>query len=452
MSGNELGLREPSPMVGEVYTVLELNSAVRALIKLEFPNYIWVCGEIQGLKPEGGKRHTYFELVQKHSEADEIIAKVRVALFANRKPVVFQRIQETEGAFELKNDIEVKFLCEVSLHPPTGQYSLIAVDIDPVYTLGKFAQNRLKIIEFLKKRGLLDKNKLHQIPPVALNIGLITASDSAAYHDFINELSLSGYGFRVFVYNSYMQGKNVEADVIKALRYFDKHPSELDLIVITRGGGSRADLSWFDNKNIAEAVASSRFPILSALGHQTDTSITDMVAHTFCKTPTKAAQFLVEKVRSFMESLDYLQENIIKKGENIISSSKGGLQAKTVKLESVSSRYFRFHREELLEKKHLVVNSLGVYLSDKKNQLKGIFENLNFCLDRRFENYHKYIKHTQDKVKLLNPKTILKRGYSITSKGKRAVKSINEIEEADELRTVLYDGSFISRVRSKSTA
>ena len=106
----------------KVYTVLEINNIVRDILKKEFPAYIWVCGEIQGLRPKVDKKHTYFELIQKHPKEDIIIAKVKVALFANRKPFIHKRIKDTNGAFELKNDIEVKFLCEVSLHPPTGQY------------------------------------------------------------------------------------------------------------------------------------------------------------------------------------------------------------------------------------------------------------------------------------------------------------------------------------------
>ena len=109
------------PKTEKVYSVLELNTVVRDLIRLEFPDCVWVCGEIQGLRPERNKKHTYFELVQKHPEADEIIAKVRIALFSNRKPAIYERLRQSQATFELKNDIEVKLLCEVSLHAPTGQ-------------------------------------------------------------------------------------------------------------------------------------------------------------------------------------------------------------------------------------------------------------------------------------------------------------------------------------------
>jgi len=283
--------------IEKVFTVLEINTIVKGLIREAFPETIWVCGEIQGLRPDRNKRHTYFELVQKQAEGDGIVAKVKVALFAGRKPLIQRRINETEGGFELKNDIEVKFLCEVSLHPPTGQYSLVVVDIDTVYTLGKVAQNRLKVIEDLKMRGLLEKNKLTCFPLLPLRVGLVTAYDSAAYHDFINELKNSSYSFKVLVQNCHMQGKLVEGDVVKALCFFNNLSSKkLDVIVITRGGGSTADLAYFDNKKIAESIAGSNLPIISAIGHQINTTITDMVSHTFCITPTKAAGVLVERI------------------------------------------------------------------------------------------------------------------------------------------------------------
>lgn len=434
--------------IDKIYTVLELNTEVRNVIKTQFSDNVWVCGEIQGLRPDRDKRHTYFELVQKDQESDIIVAKVKLALFAGRKPLIYKRIQETEGAFELKNDIEVKFLCEVSLHPPTGQYSLVIVDIDTVYTLGKVAQNRLKIIEDLRKQGLLEKNKLYQIPDIPLNIGLITAYDSAAYHDFINELKISGYAFKVYALNCHMQGKQVQEDVVGALDLFSHFPkSKLDIVVITRGGGSIADLSYFDNKKIAESIANSNFPVISAIGHQINTSIADMVAHTFCKTPTKAAQFLVEKVKLVVENLDYLRGEILEKADSFIRDKKTELQNITTKIDSTVSKYFRFHREELINVQHKIINAAKLNLVGEKEFIKRSSSILSLGLDKLFKNLKSSLEHKEGKVKILNPKNILRRGYSITYKGKKAVKSIKGIEAGDVIKTILYDGEVISEVK-----
>ena len=438
------------PKTEKVYSVLELNTVVRDLIRLEFPDCVWVCGEIQGLRPERNKKHTYFELVQKHPEADEIIAKVRIALFSNRKPAIYERLRQSQATFELKNDIEVKLLCEVSLHAPTGQYSLIAIDIDPVYTLGKVAQNRQRIIEELKKRNLLEKNKLCSLVMLPLKVGLITAFDSAAYHDFINELSVSGYGFKVSAYNCHMQGKKVEQDVLGALKYFNSLSADkLDVIVVTRGGGSTADLSWFDNKKIAEKIALSRFPVVTALGHHIDLTITDLVAHTSLKTPTKSAQFLVERVRERNQELDSLEKEIIQHGQELIQDKKSELGAQAVKLESFISRYFIDHRQQILSIGHEIKQALAEEFQKESSGLDRKMELMIFCLKKLFEDSRNQLRHDQERIKILDPQNIFKRGYSMILKNGKAVKSVEEIDLHDKVKTVLYKGSFLSEVIRK---
>jgi len=434
----------------KVYTILELNTTVRDLIKDKFPFAVWVCGEIQSLRPERNKRHIYFELVQKSEKTDEITAKARAALFAGRQPLIQQRLKEAQNSFELKNDIEVKFLCEVSLHPPTGQYSLVIIDIDPVYTLGKIAQSRQKIIADLGKRGLLEKNKLLDMPIVPLKVGLITAYDSAAYHDFTNEISLSGYGFKVSVVNCHMQGKTAEKDIVNALDFFNSmDKAELDVVVITRGGGSTADLSYFDSKKIAEKIAFMNFAVVTALGHQIDITVSDMVSHTTCKTPTKSAQFLVERVETFLKDLEAAGTRITAVGGELISNKKKELQVLTTKVESVSVQYFRFHREDLINKKHQILSVLKVVLAASREDIKIKIDILNSTAKKIFKYSRDNLRYMEDKVKILNPKNILKRGYSVTFRGQRPVKSIDEVREHDIIKTILYQGQIISKVQKK---
>ncbi len=431
----------------KVYSVLELNTAVRKLIHSEFPEYIWVYGEIKDLRISKNKKHIYFDLVQKHPEADEIIARVSAAIFESRKAAIFKKIEDTKGAFELKNDIEVKFLCEVDLYPKSGQYNLIIVDIDPVYTIGKFAQNRERIIAALRQMGLLERNKIVSFPLVPLNIGLVTAFDSAAYHDFINELKISKYGFRIMVYDAHMQGKNVESDIVDALKYFNAFGSDdLDVIVITRGGGSTADLSWFDNKNIAYSIAHSRFPVITALGHQINISVTDLVAHTALKTPTKAAQFLVEKVRQSLEEVTSIGEHICHRAEVLLDESRRFLETGTYKINSLVSRYFQDHREQLVRNRSLIMNNAVHILQrlkrTKEEELKFLKRVAQETLKKRKET----ISHIEDKVKYLDPQRVLKRGYSISYKDGKIIRSSKELKRGDRITTVFFKGEAISSV------
>jgi exodeoxyribonuclease VII large subunit len=433
----------------KVFTILELNQAVRGLIRTEFPEAIWVCGEIQDFRASRDKRHIYFNLVQKHPEADEIVAKLNVAIFENKKQEIFGKLKELSSDFALRNDIEVKLKCELDFYPRTGSFSLIVVDLDPYYTLGKLAQGRQKIIEDLRQRGLLEKNKVLKISPVPLRLGLITASDSAAYHDFIHELKISGFGFKVFLYNCYMQGQYVTEDVVGAINFFNKAHLELDVIALTRGGGSSADLSWFDSKAIAEAVSLSHIPVIAALGHEINVTVADMVAHTSVKTPTKAAQLLVGMVNEFAQQLDYLKEHILLKTKDYIDDAKYHLETIAVKFESRLPHYFQTHKEELLKRELSLHNTIKGFLAAQKHHLMQNFQLLELYVNKLFKNLKNEIQYKEKQICLLDPRNVLKRGYSITLKDKKALKSSEFVKARDMLRTILYKGSLLSEVKEK---
>ncbi|MFA5008021.1 MAG: exodeoxyribonuclease VII large subunit [Candidatus Omnitrophota bacterium] len=431
----------------KVYSILELNNTVKKLIRTEFSDYVWVCGEIQDLRDRGTIN---LNLVQKHPEANEIMAQANAVIFENVKPQIMKRIKETNGAFELKKDIEVKLLCRVDLYVKTGKFSLTVFDIDTVYTLGKMAQSRQKIIEELKAKGLLERNKLIALPQIPLRVGLITAPDSAAYYDVLDEFKKSKYGFKIFIYSCYMQGKLVETDVTAALNFFNNlSADELDIIMIARGGGSTADLSWFDNKKIAESIAMLKFPVISAIGHEINTSITDMVAHTFVKTPTKGAQFIIERVREFINSLENIEQRLGSGVKDFINNTKKELGMITAKTDSASIRYFQLHKEELSSKKANINNFTKKLLSMRRQELSGSRDIFKLKLNTFLSGLHDDMKNRESKVRLLDPKNVLKRGYSITFKDSKPIKSIDGINENDIIKTVLYDGDITSFVKDK---
>ncbi len=434
----------------KVYSILELNTAARDAIKKEFSQYVWVCGEIQDMRSSRGRGHVYFNCVEKDSDSDTIIAQVSAALFSGRVTKIFNKLKAADPNFKLKNDIEVKILCQLDLYPKTGRFNLIVVDIDPVYTLGKIAQNRQKIIADLKKRDLLDKNKEKVFPQLPLKVGLITSFDSAAYHDFTNELNSSGYGFKVLAFGAHMQGKLVEPDVLKALDYFDRLlPDELDVIVVTRGGGSTADLSYFDSQKIAEKIARLNFPVVAAVGHQINTTIIDLMAHTSCKTPTAAGGTLAERVQGFLDNLDNTEREILEAGEEILENQKQNLQNKALRFNSAISGYFRIQRETLLDKKHAVLNLLTRYLQDQKNKVDGFRKNISFYGKRLLKDSQSYLGHAGEKIKLLDPKNILKRGYTVTYLKNKAVKSSDNLKLGDKVKTIFYKGWVESEVKRK---
>ena len=432
----------------KILTVLEINELVREVVRTSFPASVWVSGEIQDYNNKKDKPHVFFNFAQKGT-GDTIMAQAPIVIFESVKTLINRRLRECAPPFELKDGIEVQFLCRIDFYAKSGRYQLVVADIEPAYTLGKAAQNRQKIIEELRSRGLLEKNKDYPLSEVPLRIGLITSFDSAAYHDFTNELKTSGYAFKIFLYNCRMQGEETALDVVRAIKYFDKmDENELDAVVITRGGGSTADLSFFDNKKIAEEVAGSHHVIISALGHEINTTITDLVAHTSLKTPTKAAQFLVERTRAFVEESDYFFGEITLRARRSAQSQRDHLKISTLKINGAFARYFAGRRGELSQKYHVVL-SYSKAMVLKRKELEIYLSKTTPLIKHLLEGQKKRLDHALDKLQLLDPKNILRRGYSITRKHGRVVKNIQEIKEGDILKTTLYNGVITSKVEKE---
>ncbi len=409
----------------EFLTVSELNHFIRDVLNSGFPKSVWVCGEIQGYDRSRDKKHVFFELCEKDTIARDITARIGLVIFAQARGVIDAILKKAENAFELKDDIEVKFLCKVDFYPGHGQVRLIVESIDPVHTLGKIAQDRQRLISLLKQKGILDRNKQLPLADVILNVGLITSYDSAAYHDFISELKRSGYAFKIFLINSIMQGKNTENSVIKALKILEDK-GEVDVIVITRGGGSIAELSCFDSEKIAMAIAQLGIPVLSGIGHEINTTVTDLAAHTFAKTPTAIAKFLVERLKEFIEGVD--QRAFL-------------LQTRTLGL-------LKSHHQRLAGITEAFKRIPGVRFREARKSLGDLQEHLKKIIYLRLQNSRTKIGQYQKLAQMADPKNTLKRGFSITrSREGRLIRSVKDTKGIKDITTELVDGIINSEVK-----
>ncbi|MCA9406987.1 MAG: exodeoxyribonuclease VII large subunit, partial [Candidatus Omnitrophica bacterium] len=375
----------------DVFSISELNGFIKDVINAGFPQGVWVCGEIQNYNRNRMKRHIFFELVEKEANSQDVKARVGLVIFAGTKVNIDQILQKSENAFALKDDIEVKFFCRVDFYPPHGAVRLVVESIDPTYTLGKLAQEKQKLIALLKKNGTLDLNKRTALPMVPLRIGLITSDDSAAYNDFLDELNNSGYGFKVCVRNTLMQGAKAEADICQAIKELDKLKT-IDCLIVTRGGGSLADLSCFDSRKIAETIAQCSHPVLSGIGHEINISIADMAAHTYAKTPTAIAQFLVERITQYIELLQEKGRFIVENAEAIVKSQKQRLKDTAVYLQRNTNQYLKAHHEQLIRISQNLTTRPALILKAYKNNLQNYPEEIKRRLARRFNDENNRLK------------------------------------------------------------
>jgi len=412
-------------MSEESLSVSELNNFIRDVLASGFPQPVWVCGEIQGYERGKDKKHVFFELCEKDPVSQEIIARAGLVIFAGARPKIENILKRAENAFALKDDIEVRFLCKVDFYPGHGQVRLIVESIDPVYTLGKISQDRQRLIALLQKNGTLERNKRLALARVPLSVGLITSYDSAAYHDFIDEIKRSGFGFRIFVVNAIMQGKNASDSVIKGLKMLNGMEG-LDAIVITRGGGSIAELSCFDSQPIAEAIAQSRLPVLSGIGHEINTTVTDLAAHTFAKTPTAVAQFLVGRVDEFVTHVNEKSEDLLRLTKTYIDGRRAHLKDAVAALKGIPLSVLKGARQKM-----------GQYRDDLK---KTIY--------LRLQNSRTKMNNHQKLVEMADPRNTLKRGFSITrGEDGKAIRSVKDARRTKTLVTTLADGRVNSDVR-----
>lgn len=437
-----------SAMGEEYLKVSELNRFIKDVLNAGFPQPVWVCGEIQQYDRNKGKKHIFFELVEKDPRSDEILARVGLVIFANRKTAIDQVLAQSENAFALKDDIEVKFRCTVDFYPPHGAVRLIVEEIDPTYTLGKLAQEKQKLIAALKEKGVLDKNKQLPLPLTPLTIGLITSDDSAAYNDFISELRKSGCGFKVYLRNTLMQGKNAPKDVCRALAELQRVDG-LEAIIITRGGGSLAELSCFDSALIAEAVAACPVPVLSGIGHEINITVTDLAAHTYAKTPTAIAQYLVTRVAEFLSGLDEQLERVIHEAQTTLADHKQRLKDLAAGLQQGTMLFFKDHQEQLIRFGEIVKHKPVVLLNDRKSALITQEVRVKHGVQTLITQKHAQLKAYKRIIEIAHPVNTMKRGFSVTrTESGKILKSIRNIERGESIATELPDGSILSRVET----
>jgi exodeoxyribonuclease VII large subunit len=277
---------------------------------------VWVAGEVARCK-QGTRGHVYFELIEK-GEHDSIVGKLDAVIWN----ADFQRVKRMLAATgqRLADGVQIRCRGNLDFYGAGGRLQLTIREVDPAFTLGLLELRRRETLAALEAAGLMARNRALALPELPLALALVTSEGSAAYHDFLSGLRESGYGFRVLFVHASVQGRDSEREVVSALRALAGIAAlpalpglpgisamRIDCAVLIRGGGSKTDLAAFDSRAIAEAIALAPFPVLTGLGHEIDRSIADLVAHTALKTPTKVAEFLVERVARLDDAVEELR-------------------------------------------------------------------------------------------------------------------------------------------------
>ncbi len=419
---------------------------------------------MQRLRPSQ-RGHHYFELIEKGA-GDEVLAKLEAVAWRRD----FERIRRSLAADgqKLSEGHAIRCRCDLDFYPPFGRLQLVVREVDPTFSLGLLARRRRETLAALEAGGLLERNKRLELPALPLRIVLVTSADSAAYHDFVSTLGESGYGFRVLLVHAAVQGQAAESEIASALAAVAG--LDADCVALIRGGGSRTDLAVFDSRRVAEAVARCPLPVLTGLGHQTDRSIADLAAHTALKTPTKAAERLIERVREADTAVAAIGRDLPRAARERLGEAREWLGAVERGLGLT-----RFRLRAAAERRHglagQLANAARRRLRRETERATGLAPRLcragaaalarQSALPERLGGemvaaarllLREAAARTEGQARLvqqLAPQRTVERGFTITRDAAgRAVKQAGRLRPGDRLVTSFADGETRSRVEA----
>lgn len=289
----------------EALSLYDLNALVRRSLEQCLPDEYWVQAELSDVRTNS-TGHCYLEFIQKDSRSNNLIAKARGTIWANVYRLLKPYFEESTGQ-AFVSGIKVLVQVTVSFHELYG-YSLTVQDIDPTYTLGDMARRRREILKQLEEEGVLTLNKELEMPVLPQRIAVVSSPTAAGYGDFCHQLKNNsrGFFFHTELFPALMQGDRVEESVLSALDAILNRQEDFDAVVIIRGGGATSDLSGFDTYLLAAACAQFPLPIITGIGHERDDTVLDSVAHTRVKTPTAAAEYLINCMDLVADELEVL--------------------------------------------------------------------------------------------------------------------------------------------------
>ena len=376
-------------------TLFQLNEFIRRVMALNFPEPIWVKGEIAQLSLSGG--HHYIQLIEKGDTAQQAIIAENKAIIWGRQYGLLQKRFSGDLPALLRAGMQVKLKVQVQFNERYGM-QLIVEDIDPTYTLGQLELQRMQNIALLRQSGLLHKNAEVAVRPALQRVALLASSRSAGYQDFIQQLRQNpyGYGFRITLFEIPVQGQGVEAQALEQLQRVSDYEDQFDVVVIIRGGGSRIDLGGFDSLALATRVAQFPLPVLCGIGHDTDETLLDLVVYRSLKTPTAVAEYILLHNARLEAALEDYQQ----------------------RLNQSAGRYLQAQQLLLSRLQVQIRQSAMSTLRQSEQQLKA-----------------------QEKLlAVLDPLHTLSKGYTLTVKQGKIVSSANLLTEGDTIQTRFADG------------
>ena len=424
-------------------SLFELNGLIKKTLDEGLENSYWVIAEIGEMRVDR-KGHCYMELVEK--EGNFISAKARATVWSYTYRTVsawFESITQTS----LQPGLKVLINATIQFHEVYG-ISLNVKEIDPNFTLGERARKRQEVIQSLINEGVFDMNREIRLPEVPQRVAIVSSENAAGYGDFMNHLKNNEKHFSFFVklFPALMQGENASKSIIEALHHIHDKVEQFDMVTIIRGGGSQLDLDCFDDYELANHIAQFPLPVVTGIGHERDETVADLVAHTKMKTPTAVADFLISGLERFDDSLNVLLNDLHQLSSQIITDQM-------YRLSHLQSE-LKFHSNSRLNMVKMQINRLtdtyryGILnsIESRKNNLEVTARNLKANSSEYFDRQKERLHNFDKQLMLMEPSSILKRGYTISRIKGKLLKD-TKIKSGEEISTTYHEGNVTSIIK-----
>ena len=425
-------------------TLFELNSLVREAVELTLPDSYWVEAELAEARERGG--HCYMELVQKDDFGTALVARASARCWRSVWMLVRPHFERVTGE-SLHAGMKVLLQVHAQFHENYG-FSWIVTDIDPTFTLGDMARKRQEVIRRLKEEGVFDLNKELRLSSFANRIAVISSETAAGYGDFCNQLAGNAFGFRfnVTLFPAVMQGGRTEKSIISALNSVNADADGYDCVVRIRGGGAVSDLSAFDSLLLAENVANFPLPVITGIGHERDESVLDMVAHMRAKTPTAAAELLIDNLEHTLDRIEAARTAIVNHVNGRIDFERMRLARVCERIPVLFSlvKTRRYARLDALHER--ICSSAKRILTAERVKVDRLRSAVIPAVSRKLTAENHRLELLSQRTEAADPARLLKRGYSITLHNGRAVRSASELKDGDLIETRLGTGKVVSKV------
>ncbi|MCF7796274.1 MAG: exodeoxyribonuclease VII large subunit [Lentisphaeria bacterium] len=397
-----------SPDAPAIFSVTELTQNIKAHLETAFTR-VWVSGEVSNFVHHTSG-HMYFSIKDSGAQLSAVMF----------------RGQNRRLMFRPANGIQVLALGNISVYPPRGQYQLVVEQLQPAGT-GDLYQAFEVLKQKLAAEGLFDAIYKKPLPRFPTRIGVITSATGAAIRDMIQVITRRFPLAEILLYNAKVQGTGAGETIAAGIRHFNQEKA-CDVLIVGRGGGSIEDLWPFNEEVVARAIFDSRIPMISAVGHEIDTTISDLVADERAPTPSAAAELVVP------------DQSVIRQAH--LEKSRVLPRILQKRLTHVRSRVEGLTRSYALRRPQILIQSRQQYLDQ-------INDGLQRALQRRVESVGQRLDHLTEKLGLLNPMEVLGRGYAIVQRDDRQIiRSTEQIKPKQTVHVTLQHGTFDAKVET----